>query len=193
MMFSRESDDQLYRQFLVGNNSAFDALMLRHGDNLLYYLYGHIHHPEDAEDLMIEAFARIMARRPRIREGNFKAYLYRTARNLLYHFYKNPRQQMEFCPEDPERGVAADTREEVPLPDVLLENDEKKEILHLCLTRIDPAMREAIWLVFFEDMSYKEAAKIMKVNTKKIDNLLARGKKTLRLELEKEGIADADI
>jgi len=40
-------------------------------------------------------------------------------------------------------------------------------------------------------MSYKDIASIMNVSFKKIDNLLRRGRKRLKEELEKEGINDA--
>ena len=67
-------------------------------------------------------------------------------------------------------------------------SEEKKRILHMCLDRIEPDLREAFWLVYFEDMSYAEAAAVMKVNVKKISNLLTRGKEKMREELAREGI-----
>ena len=67
------SDRELYHGFLKGDKKAYDQLMIRHGDSLTLYLYGCIHDWQDAEDLMIEAFARIMVRRPHIREDSFKA------------------------------------------------------------------------------------------------------------------------
>ena len=54
------SDDELYSAFLAGSGTAYDELMIRHGDDLLVYLNGYTHNFHDAEDLMIEAFARIM-------------------------------------------------------------------------------------------------------------------------------------
>ena len=57
-----------------------------------------------------------------------------------------------------------------------------------CLERLDPQFREAIWLVYMEDMNYAEAAKTMRVSKKKVDNLLFRGKQQLRKALEEEGI-----
>ena len=69
--------------------------------------------------------------------------------------------------------------------------DETRRILHVCLEGIDPQIREALWLVYFEDMSYAQAGMVMNVNTKKIDHLLDKGKKRLRAELEKEGISNA--
>jgi len=48
-------------------------------------------------------------------------------------------------------------------------------------------MREVIHLIYFENLSYEEAAKVMKKNKKQIDNLLYRAKSALRTILGKEG------
>ena len=48
-------------------------------------------------------------------------------------------------------------------------------------------MQEVIHLIFFEELSYAETAKIMKKNKKQIDNLLYRAKKELRTIIGKEG------
>ena len=53
-----QNDSVLYNEFLAGNTSSFDELMVRYGDNLMYYLYGYVHNLEDAEDLMIEALLK---------------------------------------------------------------------------------------------------------------------------------------
>ena len=41
-------------------------------------------------------------------------------------------------------------------------------------------MREALWLYYFDELSYKETASVMNVSNKKIDNLLTRGRKCLK-------------
>ena len=179
-------DDELYRQFLGGRTSAYDELMILYGDSLTFYLYGYLHNWQDAEDLTVEAFARIMVKKPRIREGGFKAYLYKTARNLASRFHSRESRAEIFSLEGAEKELA---------DSLLLENhlqeEEKKHILHLCLERIDPALREALWLVYFEDLSYEDAAGVMNVSRKRVDKLLQRGKTILRTELEKEGITNA--
>ena len=180
------TDDELYRAFLGGDTDPFDELMIRYGDSLTYYLCGKLGDLQEAEDMMIEAFARIMAKKPRIGEGNFKAYLFKTGRNLISRFYRRSSDRETFSLEE----IYQDLTDGSYLEDRIM-SDERKRILHLCLERIDPEMREALWLIFFEDMSYKETAEVMKVSTKKIDNLLFRGKKKLREELEKEGIRHA--
>ncbi len=181
-----ESDDELYSCFLLGNISAYDQLLIRYGDNLTFFINGYLHNLQDAEDLMIEAFARIMVKKPSIREGNFKAYLFRTARNLAARFHSVFSRAKVFSLED----LAVEPADKATLKEKLLDT-ERKQAMHRCLDRIDPDLREVLWLIYIEDLSYTEAASVMGVNNKKIDHLLQRGKKLMAKELEKEGITNA--
>ncbi len=178
------SDSKLYDSFRGGYTKAYDQLMIRYGDSLTMYLYGYLHDWQDSEDLMIEAFARIMAKRPKIGDGKFKAYLYRTGRNLAARFHANRTRITQFSFDEYEMDVA-----DKEMVEEILVSRERREVMRVCLERIDPQLKEALWLVYCEDMSYAEAASVMKVNTKRIDHLLQRGKKQMRIELEKEGMA----
>ena len=178
-----DSDDELYQAFLLGDTDALDTLVLRYRERLITYLRTLIRSAEDAEDMAMEAFARIMAKKPRIGEGNFRAYLYQTARHLTFRFLRKYRLE-EPCLDEleiPDPGSA----------EKIVADAERSRILHRCLANMEPAVREAIWLFYFEDLSYAQAAKVMHVTGKKIDNLLMKGRRLLRAALEKEGITDA--
>lgn len=180
------TDDELYSRFLSGDTSACDELMIRYGDSLTYYLNGYLHSPEDAEDLMIEAFARIMVKKPKIRDGSFKAYLYKTARNLASRFHEKKSRSQVFSLDDmAEQGIEPAVSEDD------YSEGERGKILHTCLGRIDPGLREALWLFYFEGLSYAEAAAVMGVSKKRIDHLLSRGKEQMKKELAKEGVTNA--
>ena len=194
----RLADGVLYDQFLRGETSAYDQLMIRHGDSLTRYLYGYLHDWHEAEDLMIEAFARVMVKRPSIQENAFKAYLFRTARNLALRF-RERRSRLQFFSVDGMETEIADSLLAAgggsasggsPVEEDI-RNDEVKRALFQCLDRIDPELREALWLIYFEEMSYAQAAEVMRVKVKRIDRLLVRGKREMRKELEKEGITNA--
>ena len=182
------SDDELYSRFMNGDVPSYDELMIRHGDGLVLYLNGYLHNWQDSEDLMIEAFARIMVKKPAIRDGKFKAYLYKTARNLAARFHERGKRADVFSMD----GMDAEISDQKHVEQKLQE-DERKRILHLCMERIDPQMAEALWLVYYEDMSYAQAGMVMNVSTKKIDHLLDKGKKKMKAELEKEGISNAYV
>ena len=173
----------MYRAFLSGDTAALDTLALRYRERLIAYLSPMIRNAEDAEDMAMEAFARILAKKPRIAEGNFRAYLYQTARHLTFRFLRKYR--LEDTGFDGIDIPDCQTAEEVVL------EAERSRILHQCLANMGAAEREALWLIYFENMSYAQAARIMHVTSKKVDNLLMKGKRLLRAELEKEGITNA--
>ena len=60
------TDDILYRRYLGGDEDGLSALMERHGDKLTLYLDGCLHDLHESEDLMIEVFAYLIAKQPRI-------------------------------------------------------------------------------------------------------------------------------
>lgn len=180
------ADDVLYESFLQGDDASYDRLMLRYGDPMTIYLHGIVHDWHDAEDTMIEAFAKIMVKKPRIREGCFKAYLFKTGRNLAIRLSSKKRAQQGFSLD----GLGTEPSAGEYLEEHVV-GEERKQALHLCLERIDPQLKEAMWLFYFEDMSYAQAAEVLKVSAKKVDYLLQRAKKVLRAELEREGVHGA--
>ena len=180
------SDDELYNRFLTGDVSSYDDLMIRYGDSLTVYLCGYLHNWHDAEDLMIEAFARILVKKPHIRSGNFKAYLFRTARNLATNFYAARKRADVFSLEELETELPGGS-----MPEEMLQDAETKRILQICMERIDPMVREALWLVYRENLSYADTAGVMRISSKKVDNLLEKGKKLMREELKREGVSGA--
>ena len=181
------SDDEMYRRYLAGDTACFDALITKYTGRLVLYLAGLTHDIHDAEDLAIESFAAVMLKKPAIRPGGFQAYLYRAARNRATRFYILKRRLPAFSLEETQAAEALAARPE----DEYL-RDERRQAVRRCLDRIDPEPREALWLIFFEDMRYAQAAQVLGVNTKRIDNLLSRGKRLMKAELIKEGITDAN-
>ena len=52
---------------------------------------------------------------------------------------------------------------------------------------------QMLYLTYFEDMSYAQAAEVTGKTVKQITNMVYRGKKSLRRLLEREGITDAEL
>ena len=65
--------------------------------------------------------------------------------------------------------------------------DEAKRTVNAAISALPKDMQTVIHLIYFEEMTYEEAAKVMKKNRKQIDNLLYRAKKELRTVLGEEG------
>ncbi len=178
------TDEENYRRYLEGDEEGLAELMRKYGSPLTLYIDGYLHDIHEAEDLMIDVFSYLFTKKPRIRDGGLRAYLYKAARHMaLRHKSKRrPCFSLEELSREPEAEV---------LLEEVVKNKERSRILHLCMGRLQPNYREALYLVYFEGMSYQEAAEIMRKSIKQITNMVYRGKQSLRGLLEKEGITDA--
>lgn len=181
-----ETDEELFRRYLGGGKDELTQLVDRHGDGVTLYINAIIGDAQDAEDLMIEAFSRVCAKEPRLSCGGFRPYLYKTARNLALRFASQNKLRRHFGLDDmnsePESGE---------LLERLVQTRERNALLRLCLDKLHPDYREALYLTYFEDLSHAEAAAVMGKSEKQIKNLVFRGKQALRTLLESEGITDA--
>ena len=68
--------------------------------------------------------------------------------------------------------------------------EEKRRAVRLALRRLKPEYRQVLWLVYFEDFSYKQVAKVMKKKVHAVEVLAGRARKALSEELRKEGYAN---
>ena len=178
-----ENDITLYQRFLSGDDSGLQRLMERYGNSLTLYIDGYLHDIHEAEDLMIEAFAYFVAKRPRLRDDGFRAYLYKSARHLALRCLQKKRRKQIFSFDDLEQEPESDV-----LLETLVQTDERNRILWRCMDELAPVYREALYLVYFEGMRHAEAAAVMRKTEKQIADLVYRGKASLRKALEKEGI-----
>ena len=163
---------------------ATSELMKKYGSALTLYINGYLHDLHEAEDLMIEVFTYLFVKKPRIREGGLKAYLYKSARHMAIRHRKKLHLSfsMENLSEEPESDL---------LVEEVVKTKEQNEILHFCMKQLQQNYREALYLVYFENMSYAQATEVMGKSVKQITNMVYRGKHSLRGLLEKEGITDA--
>lgn len=173
----------IYNEYLSGDAKALERLMEYYGDKLTLYINGYVKNFHDSEDLLIEAFAYLVDKRPKIK-SSFESYIYKAARNHALMFLRKAKrhifltyEEMNFCIEN--------TFED----DMWLAQRDRQ--LYECMEQLPSAQKEALYLVYIEEMSYKDAAAILKKSAKQVDKLLQLGKKNLRPLLEREGIKSA--
>ena len=179
------SDEALYRQYLGGDEAGLVELMKKYGSPLTLYINGYLQDIHEAEDLMIDVFSYLFSKRPSIRDGGLRAYLYKAARHMALRQKSRRRHSFSLDTLDDE----PDSR---TLVAEVVRTKERDRILHLCMKELKPDYREALYLTYFEGMSYLQAAEIMGKNVKQITNMVYRGKESLRGLLEREGISNAD-
>ena len=172
-----------YRRFLDGDESAFDQIMKELFDKLVFFVDRYVHDIHAAEDIAIDAFSDLVVNKHRYNfKVTLKTYLFMLGRSRALNYIKH-RKVIDFV-ELEEADQASPEQES--LEEIVLV-DERKRIVNNALRTLPDDMRIVIHLIYFEDLSYDEAAKVMKKNRKQVDNLLYRAKKELRIILGKDG------
>ena len=170
-----------YRRYLDGDQTAFDEVMGLYRTSLTFFINRFVHDKDAAEDLAIDTFMYLIVHRHRYNfKTSLKTYLFMIGRSRALDYIKHSKviTEVELSEAEGEQGMSV---EEI----ILL--DERKQALNRALHQLPQQMQTAVHLVYFEDLSYEDAAKVMKKNKKQVANLLYRAKVQLRSILGKDG------
>lgn len=171
-----------YRRFLDGDESAFDDLMKELFRGLVFFIDRYVHDTYAAEDIAIDTFSDLVVHRHRYNfKVTLKTYLYMVGRSRALDYIKH-RKVIDFV----ELSESESLSDEQRLEEMVLA-DERKRIVNSALVKLPEDMRAVVHLIYFEEMTYEEAAKVMKKKRKQVDNLLYRAKKELRIILGEDG------
>ncbi|RWM03786.1 MAG: RNA polymerase sigma factor [Mesorhizobium sp.] len=166
-----EPDEELVRRIGAGDPAAMQAMVARKLPRILALAARMLGDPAEAEDVAQETFVRIWRHASGWRQGHarFDTWIHRVALNLCYDRLRRRREWV--TDELPE--VADDA----PLPDAMPGDEERR--VNQALQRIAPRQREAIVLVYYQELSNIEAAGAMQVSVDALESLLARGRRAL--------------
>ena len=172
-----------YRRYLDGDEAAFDEILRLYRDNLTFFINRFVHDLDAAEDLAIDTFMYLIVHP---RRYNFrtplKTYLFMIGRSRALDYLKHRNKFTMVEISEVERTLA----DSITLEELIL-SDERKQSLNRALKALPEDMQLAVHLVYFEDLTYDDAAKVMKKNRKQVANLLYRAKEKLRAMLGKDG------
>ena len=127
-----------------------------------------------AEDLVQDAFARLIGRLRHLRDPSaFGAYLRRTIVNLATSHFRHRRVERAYL----ERVAAGPPVEANP-------NEDLDEAMHTALLQLPQRQRAAIVLRFYEDLSDVQTAAVLNCSPGTVRSLVSRAMTTLRQTLE---------
>ena len=170
-----------YRRFLSGDEQAFDAIMEELFYPLVFFIDRYVQDVHTAEDIAMDVFSELIVHKHRYNfKVSLKTYLFMLGRSRALDCLRH-RKVLTMVELTDAMGEDSVTLEELVLKDQL------QYRVHQALNQLPEQLRTAVHLVYFEDLSYEEAAKVMKKNRKQVDNLLYRAKKELRIILGKDG------
>ena len=177
-----------YRRFLAGDETAFVEIVDAYRESLIFFLYRFTGDLSAAEDLAEDVFVEVLLHPGRYRfQCALKTWLFTIGRNKTVSFLRKTSRLHLVPPEEAGRlAEVSDAEAAAGLEAAVLDSEEKRQ-LYDAMDRIREEYRMALHLVYFEELSYEDSAAVMKKNRKQIENLVYRGKQSLRKVLEQEG------
>jgi RNA polymerase sigma-70 factor (ECF subfamily) len=174
-------DDTLMERIGAGDRAAFSQFCRRHAARCLAVTQQLLRNPADAEEAVQDVFLRVWqsAARWRRTEARVTTWLYRVAVNLSLD---RLRRVSPLClPLDHAAQVVASD----PNPEALAGGKELARILGRAVASLPVRQRAALSLVIVQGVECAEAARIMEVSIGTMESLLVRGRRRLRLALER--------
>lgn len=166
-----------------GNREAFTEIYNRYGEAIYRYLYAHVSHEQDAEDLTADVFLNLWRTLPQYQENEkvpFYVFLYRIARNRLVDHYRRQKTRNGEI-ESAEPGEENSAPSASPL--VIAGMDVAD--LHHYLLKLPPDYRTVLVLRFLNDLSYEETAQVMGKSYAAVRVLQHRALAALRALMER--------
>lgn len=175
-----ETDELIYNRYLKDQSEADLGILLeRHRESLILFLFSFLHDMDDAEELMLDTYAEIAAGCRFSGRSSFRTWLFSIGKHKALMYLRKRKAYAEL-----EEGIED---ESAVSPELSILGRERNRELYKAMEVINVEYRRVLILVYFEDMTVEEAALTMGKTRKQIYNLLERGKKALKEELEKSG------
>ncbi len=163
--YSSKDDRELVRAAQKGDTMAFEELVARHRDKVYARAYGMMRNEDAALDLSQEAWVKGWQRLRQFQgESSFSTWITRIVINLcLDQLRKQKRQRTDSLEALSEEsgGVERQMPVVVVNPSAGLEREELRQRIDRALDQLSYEHRTALILHEFQDMEYKEIAKVM--------------------------------
>lgn len=171
-----------YRRFLTGDDNGIVEIVRDYKDGLIFYLNSFVQNLTVAEELCEDTFVKLAVRKPHFREGSsFKTFLYTIGRNTAIDHLRKNRADIIAIEDLAEVGADMEDLEQSYI------REERKIAVHRAMDTLKSEYRQVLWLTYFEELSNKETAAVMKKSVHNIETLVYRARIALKKALEKEG------
>lgn len=165
MAYASISDEELVRAAQKGDMVAFEELVARHRDKIYSRAFGIVRQEDDAVDLSQEAWIKAWQRLDQFHgESSFATWITRIVINLcLDRMRKMKRQRTESIEQmdDETGGVERQMPVVIPNPTEGLEREELRKRIDRAMEQLSHEHRTVLTLHEYDELEYKEIAKIM--------------------------------
>ena len=179
-----DKDLECFQRYLDGDETGIEELLERYGKRLVTFIYRYVRDEVLAEELMEDSFCDIILKGGFSAASSFKTYLYAIAKNKAY---SELRHRSKFADADDSIiDLACGCEDNIA-------DKERARAIYDVMQKLKRDHRTVLYLLYYEDMSYKEAARVMKRTEGQIKSLAFRAKGPMRAIMEKEGLTYEEL
>ena len=163
-----QTDEDLLRLYIDGNNSAFDVLLKRYESKVFTYLLYSVRTQELAEDLFQDVFIKIITtlRQKKYTEyGKFSSWVMRIAHNLVIDYFRQSKNDNTVSNDEIEFDLFANSSLglEDSIETQMIDKQTLDEVKGL-IGLLPQGQRDVGLMRFYQDLSFKEIADITGVS-----------------------------
>ena len=160
--YAHALDNDLVRQFYMGNDNALQTLIERHKEKIFSTIFYLVKDKHLAEDLFQEVFIKIIdtIRGNRYNEeGKFLHWALRISHNLCVDYFRREKRNPLFSGDENNLFDFLDVRSD-NTPDGKIQQSQSNEKLRTMIDMLPEEQREVIILRHYAELSFKEIAEI---------------------------------
>lgn len=177
----KQTDETLYKDFLLGNKEAFNELIIRYRKLLTDFIMYYIKNNDIAEDIAQDSFLYMIINKKEYDfKYSFKTYLYTIAKSRTLNYLKKERKKVYLNDIDLDNTVA-----DMAVEDEVISNFDKEKIKY-AIKQLKREYQVIISLYYFQNFKYKEISEIMNISMSKTKMCINRAKKHIRKILKEE-------
>lgn len=157
----------------VCDQPVFNTLFTDHAQTIRNHIYYKCGDPDQAEDIMQEAFIKLWNNCKKILFEKAKAFLYKVATNLFYNQVAHQKVRLEYA-SLPHRN------KNIESPDFILEEKEFMDKLQKAIGDLPEGQREVFLLNRIDKKTYREIAEMLNISVKAVEKRMHQALKELR-------------
>ena len=185
-----ENDINIINLVKKGDVRAFDILVVKYQDRLVYSVYKFCKDYELSQDIAQEAFVKAYRSIDKFRgDSSFYTWIYRIAINTAKNYFSNKSRGAEVYNEDILDNALSDLSMDSENPETLLEADELKDAVMEAFQNLPDDIRSTLSLREYDGLSYEEIAKVQNCPIGTVRSRIFKGREIINETFSRLGMS----
>ncbi|WP_188207860.1 sigma-70 family RNA polymerase sigma factor [Alkalibacillus aidingensis] len=164
-----------------------DHCMTQYGTEIKRLVYAYVRNHADTDDVVQEVFITVYQKIDQFQhQSELKSWIYRIAINKSKDHLRGFKHRQQRLKQKLEQTFKKEATNQQTPEQVSLQTEESKKLL-VQVYQLPIKYKEVIILYYFEQLSVKEIADILNINTNTIKARLKRGRERLKEKIESDG------